>query len=158
MKNVTLVAHSFGARVAIKLANDYGFLLDRLVIVNGAGIKPRRKLKYYYSVLRHKILKFFNIPHKAGSKDYRKLSPVMKETFKNVINEDLTPLLKYISLPTLLIWGNKDKETPLYMARKMHNNIVNSGIVILRDAGHFSFLDQSQKFIAILKSFLESKG
>ena len=158
MSDVTLIAHSFGARVAIKLAKEFGYFLDKLVIVDGAGIKPRRKLKYYYSIYKHKILKRLKIVHSAGSADYKALPTAMKGTFINIVNEDLTPLLKFITLPTLIVWGENDRETPLYMAKKMHRLIANSGLVVLKNAGHFSYIDQYQKFIAVLGYFLESKG
>lgn len=154
MINVVLVAHSFGGRVALKLASHYGYMLEKVVLIDSAGIKPRRGIKYYYKVLRHKLLRRLKIDHKAGSKDYNKLSAVEKKTFVNVVNEHLNKILPMVTLPTLIIWGNKDKETPIYMARKLNKKIIGSGLVIIEKAGHFSYLDQPFKVFLILKSFI----
>lgn len=154
MKSVSIVGHSFGGRVALKIASRYGYMLERMVLIDSAGIKPRRTLKYYYKLYRHKLLKLLKIPHTAGSQDYRNLSPVMRKTFVNIVNENLSPLLSKITVPTLIIWGNKDKETPIYMARKFNKKIIGSGLVVLKNAGHYSYLEQPLKVLLILKSFM----
>ncbi|NCA93027.1 alpha/beta hydrolase, partial [bacterium] len=135
MSNVILVGHSFGGRVAIKIAAKHGYLLEKIVLVDSAGILPRRGLKYYFKIYFHKLCKKIGIKHLGGSKDYRALPAIMKQTFKNIVNEDLLPLVKKITLPTLLIWGDKDKETPIYMAKLMHKNIIGSGLIIFRGLG-----------------------
>lgn len=154
MTSVSLVGHSFGGRVALKFASKYGYMLERLVLIDSAGIKPRRGIKYYYRVYKHKLLKRLNIAHKAGSDDYRKLAPLMQKTFINIVNENLYPILPKITLPTLLIWGNKDKDTPIYMARKLNKKLTGSGIIVLKNAGHYSYLEQPLKVMLAIKSFV----
>ncbi len=154
MKSVILVSHSFGGRVAIKIASKYGYLLEKMVLIDAAGLRPRRGAQYYYKLLRHKILKTLKIPHKAGSSDYRQLPDIKKKTFVNIVNENLAALLPKITLPTLIIWGNNDKETPIYMARKLNKGIVGSGLVVLKGAGHHSYLDRPFDVLLIIKSFL----
>lgn len=154
MQDVVLIAHSFGARVAIKLGHDYPDLIEKMVLANAAGIKARKGIRYYYRHFRHKLLSALHIPHKAGSKDYRCLSPIMKGTFVNIINQDLTPLLSKINTPTLLLWGDRDRQTPLYMARQMSQLLPKNKLIILKKAGHFSFLDQPTLFFQAVYFFL----
>jgi pimeloyl-ACP methyl ester carboxylesterase len=90
----------------------------------------------------------------AGSKDYRALSGVMRRTFVKVVNQDLRPVLRRISSPTLLVWGRDDTETPLYMGELMEKEIPDAGLVVLDGAGHFSYLDRFDRFTLILRSFL----
>lgn len=158
MEKVILVAHSFGARVALLLAWEHPEIIKKMVIVSGAGIKPRRGIRYYYRHYRHKLLSALGIPHKAGSPDYRKLSPVMKKTFRNIVGKDLTPLLEEISTPTLLIWGNRDRQTPLYMARKMHKRLPCSKLVVLKGAGHFCYLEKHNIFYKAVFYFLQGES
>ena len=153
MSNVILVGHSFGGRVAIKLAAKYGYMLEKIVLVDSAGILPRRKLNYYYKIFIHKLCNKMNIKHIGGSKDYQALSNVMRLTFKNIVNEDLLPLTKKITLPTLLVWGDKDKETPIYMAKLLHKNIIGSGLIVFCGCGHFAYVERSDVFYAILNNF-----
>lgn len=158
MNRVLLVGHSFGGRVAIRIASKYGYLLDKVVLVDSAGVIPRRGILYCLKVFRHKILRFLNIPHEAGSRDYRALSPLEKETFKNVVKEDLTPEMHRITLPVLLIWGNQDKDTPIYMAKRMRRKMPNSALIVFKNAGHFSYLDGGLTFVTILESFFREGG
>ena len=50
---------------------------------------------------------------KVGSSDYRSSAPVLRETMKIILNEDMSDLLPNIKVPTLLIWGSLDTDTPI---------------------------------------------
>lgn len=154
MSDVVLVGHSFGGRVAIRIAARRGYLLNKIVLIDSAGIRPHRGLKYYYRVYRHKILTKLNVPHLSGSEDYRRLSNVMKQTFKNVVNEDQTPELHKVTLPVLLLWGSKDKDTPIYMARRMKREMSGSALITFEGAGHYSYIEKYGLFLNILQIFL----
>jgi len=162
-RSVDIVCHSFGARVAVKLAAKYPKLVDSLIIVDGAGVKPRRSLSYYLRVFQYKRAKKKvkrgklppSVLEKFGSSDYKQLSPVMKQTFINVVNEDLKPDIKKVKAKTLIFWGDKDRETPLYMAKKMKRWIKNSRLVISKGSGHFSYIDDFELFYYEMLKFLE---
>ena len=166
IEKLYLVGHSFGGRVAIKFAylyqNEYSSF--KLCLIDSAGVIPRRGLRYYFKILRYKCLKHkSNSSFKAkekmkkmGSSDYKKLSPTMKKTFVNIVNEDLLPYAKFISVDTFIIWGKYDKDTKLYMAKKLHRAIKNSELFILDNAGHFSFLDNKLDFLILLDTFIKN--
>ncbi|MCL2884522.1 MAG: alpha/beta hydrolase, partial [Oscillospiraceae bacterium] len=128
----------------------------RAVLLNSAGIKPRRSLLYYLRVYSYKAGKaFFSLPgvralfphavermrQKRGSADWRQASPVMRQTMSKCVNEDLTPRLKDIRVPVLLLWGEHDTATPLRDGRRMEKEIPDAGLVVL-DGGHFAFAQQ----------------
>lgn len=154
MTKVTLVGHSFGGRVALRMASKFSYLIDSVVLTDSAGILPRRGILYYAKIYRHKLCVKLNIKHTSGSEDYRRLSGAVKETFKNVVNEDLTAELSKITLPVLLFWGDKDKDTPIYMARRMYRKIKGSGLIVIRGAGHYAYLDAHGLFISVLTQFI----
>jgi len=155
MEEVILIGHSFGGRVAILLASESP-RIGGIVLVDSAGIRPKRKLSYYYKVYKYKLLKKLGIRNiKAGSSDYNKLSGAMKETFVRVVNQDLTGRLSKIVVPTLIVWGSLDKETPIYMAKKLNKHIKGSELNILEGAGHFSYLDNLEQFMGLLKGFVD---
>lgn len=161
---INIVCHSFGARVAIKLCAIYPNIINKLVIVDGAGLRPKRGLKYKINILRYKRMKKLvnsgkkdeKVLEKFGSSDYKSLPNIMKATFVKVVNEDLKRYLKKIKCETLIIWGKKDKETPLYMAKKFNRFIENSGLYIINNAGHFSYLDNFPLFINAINLFFFS--
>ena len=156
----SLVGHSFGGRISIILSSMY-LGVEKLILVDSAGIKPRFNLVTKFKILKYKLYKKLAIKNQKiknklnnfGSNDYKTLNENQKCIFNNVIKEDLSYLLKNIKNKTLIIFGKKDKETPIYMAKKLNKNIQNSKLIIL-NAGHYSYLDETQKFINLLKKFL----
>ncbi len=153
VRRACFVGHSFGGRVCLELAARRGEHVKALVLVDSAGLKPRRGLKYQVKVLLHKALKRIGLKGLKGSADYRQLSPLMKETFKKVVNYDQTPLLCHILCPTAIFWGKDDRETPMYMARKLCRGIADSAMFTL-DGGHFAFAEDRAEFLEILRAFL----
>ena len=168
LEKPSLIGHSYGGRVSIVLAsrND----VSRLVLVDSAGIKPKRPLKYYLKVYSFKCAKkIFPIilgkkrgekalnawRGKAGSSDYRRASAMMRRVMSKSVNQDLRHLMPGIKAPTLLIWGEKDTATPLSDAKQMERLIPDAGLVTFPGCGHYSFLDNPGQFRAVLKSFFK---
>ena len=156
LKKYSIVAHSFGARVAVKLAlkDDR---VDKLVLTGGAGLKPKRSLKYYAKVYSYKLLKKFIPKEKLknfGSSDYKNLSPVMKESFVKIVNEHLDGVVGGIKNQTLILHGELDRETPLYLAKRYNQKIKNSTLKIIKGSGHFAFIDDPVSFNFYLSGFL----
>ena len=90
--NPIVVAHSFGGRVALILATK--IKLKSMLLTASAGIKPRRGLKYYFKICKHKLCNKLNIKSKGGSKDYQNVSNGFKQTFKNIVNTNLEQYAK----------------------------------------------------------------
>ena len=167
------VAHSFGARVAIYLAARDRSLFDRLLLTGAAGIrKPQteegrrrqeafQKAKAAAGALRKtRVLAPLAdaLEKKAretyGSRDYNALDEEMRKTFVKVISLDLVDCLPSIAAPTLLIWGDKDTETPLWMGQKMEQLIPDAGLVVLEGGTHFAYLEQAARFGTVAHHFL----
>lgn len=167
ISNPTLIGHSFGGRISILMGsrND----IQSIVLVDAAGIKPRRSLKYYCKVYSFKAARKF-LPYiigkthgeklinrwrnKAGSADYKRSTPMMRAVMSRCVNEDLKWAMPSIKAPTLLIWGERDTATPLRDAKTMERLIPDAGLVSFPDAGHYSFLDEPGRFRAVIQNFL----
>ena len=162
-----LLGHSFGGRVGILFASRNK--VHKLILVDAAGVKPRRSLRYYYKVYSYKAIKhallFFlgkkrgetalnSYCAKVGSSDYSNASPMMRAILSKVVNEDLKSVMPKIACPTLLIWGANDTATPLADAKIMEKLIPDAGLVSFDGVGHYSFLENPYQFAAVLKSFL----
>ena len=167
IRGCDLVCHSFGGRVTIMLAAEDETLFKRLVLVDAAGIRPKRTIKYYIKTYSYKLAKrlariklvnkAFRLDSKiksAGSDEYKSLSGVMRETFVKVVNLDLTDKLDKIKNETLLIWGENDTATPLYMGRLMEKKIERAGLAVIENAGHFSYADDYPRFCSFLDIML----
>ncbi|MBU5437896.1 alpha/beta hydrolase [Tissierella sp. MSJ-40] len=169
MQKLVLIGHSFGGKLSIILGTKYPEIVDKIVLVDSAGLIPKRGLKYYLKVYSFKSARFIyknlffwmsnenkmeRFYKKFGSTDYKNASGIMRRILVKVVNENLKPILKDIKAPTLLIWGDKDTDTPLYMGKIMEKEIPDSGLVVLEGTGHYSYLDNYQRFATILKAFL----
>ena len=153
IKKPIIVGHSFGGRVAILLASEN--LARSLILTSSAGMKPKRTVKYHYRVLKHKILKRLKIKHNSGSADYLALKPNMKKTFSNIVSTFLEKYAINIDVPTILFWGEKDKDTPFYMAKRLKKLIKDCEIISFKNCGHFCYLEKREVFIAVINKMAE---
>ena len=155
IKNPIIITHSFGTRIALILNSKLKIKFKKLIIIDGAGIKKKRNIFFKVKQISYKLLKKIGniLPKKIknlyikklinifGSEDYKSLNDNMKKTFSNIVNEDLSYLLKDVKSETLLIWDEKDYDTPLCDAIKMNSIIADSGLIIIKNGTHFSYLD-----------------
>ncbi len=171
IKKATLVGHSYGGRVIIKLANmsEKPFEIDKVILIDSAGVLPIRTLKQQLRIKNYKLWKKIyankivqslfpevveDWKSRQGSADYRNASLIMRQCLVLAVNEDLTEELSAITQETLLIWGDCDTATPMRDANIMKERIQNAGLVVLQGAGHFSFVEQPEKFCRIMRSFM----
>ncbi len=168
----TLVGHSFGGRVSLALAARHPDLVNKLVLVDSAGIVPRRGPRYYLRVWTVKATRrVLSLPvlgrirepvlsrlyRLAGSSDYNAAQDtILRAILVKVVNEDLRRLLPEIKAPTLLVWGDRDQDTPLADGRLMERLIPDAGLVVFEGAGHFSYLDRLDDFCRVVTHFVEN--
>ena len=172
IKRATLIGHSYGGRIIIKLAarESIPFEIKNIVLIDSAGIMPKRSFKQKLKIKEYKILKkivsvkliYALFPEliddwrsRQGSADYRNASPMMRQCMVMAVNEDLTDLLSCIKQDTLLIWGDKDTATPIGDGKLMEEKIKSSGLCVLEGCGHFSFLEKPVQFKSIMRSYME---
>ncbi|MCR5603026.1 MAG: alpha/beta hydrolase [Lachnospiraceae bacterium] len=172
IKEATLIGHSYGGRIIIKLAarESIPFRIKNIVLIDSAGIMPKRSFKQKFNIRKYKLIKkivsvkliYALFPeliddwrNSQGSADYRNASPMMRQCMVMAVNEDLTELLPCIKQDTLLIWGDKDTATPISDGKLMDERIPNSGLCILEGCGHFSFLEKPAQFKGIMRSYFE---
>ncbi len=168
-----IIAHSFGARVAIDLAARHPALVNRMVLTGAAGIRkpptPEQKKKSeQYQRKKALLSRLGQLPglktpmeklleaerQKHGSPDYLALSPQMRQTFVKIVNEDLSDRLPKIKASTLLVFGQNDTETPLWMGQRMEQEIPDAGLVVFENGDHFAYLQEWPRFLTIVRTFL----
>ncbi len=163
LKNVVLVGHSFGGRIGIKLASQKPNIIGKLILVDSAGFAMDTGKKLAINLAAKIARPFFKpkimqglrkkIYQAIGSEDYVEASG-LTQTYLQVIGEDLTEDVKKIACPTLIIYGGDDTITPPSYGEKMNSLIPNSKLLILKNAGPFSFLDKPEEFVKNLNEFI----
>jgi pimeloyl-ACP methyl ester carboxylesterase len=162
----SIVGHSNGGRIAIRMAATEPARVAKLVLVDAAGIRPKRTFRWYRRVGMAKVGKYAarylgapgerlreTLVGRAASTDYAAAGE-LRPTLVKLVNADLRPYMPDIAASTLLVWGAEDDETPVAMAREMERLIPDAGLVVLEGAGHFSYLDQPARFARIVSHFL----
>ncbi|MBR0400673.1 MAG: alpha/beta hydrolase [Mogibacterium sp.] len=145
------------------------FKIDKIVLVDSAGVMPERSWQQKLKVKRFRALRkiLTSAPvhalfpevidywiSKQGSEDYRNASPVMKKCLVMAVNEDLKHLFPYVQQETLLVWGDADTDTPISDAHIMEELMPDAGLAVIEGAGHYSFLEQPVLFRTIIRTYL----
>ena len=145
------------------------FRITRMILVDSAGIVPEKtaaqkrksaRYRFYKAFITNTgIVKLFPgvldaLQRRFGSADYAAASPVMRKTMVQVVNADLTQEMPSVTMPVLLIWGDKDTATPLSDGQRMEKLMPGAGLAVIPGVGHFSFLENPYHFDRILGSFL----
>ncbi|OHA69019.1 MAG: hypothetical protein A3B24_02085 [Candidatus Wildermuthbacteria bacterium RIFCSPLOWO2_01_FULL_48_16] len=166
-----LLGHSFGGQIAVKFATDHPQQVQKLILYAAAVIRrePTESTKKIQvvarignavfslpllSVLQSPLRKLFY--RLFGISDAAYSTGIMKEIRKKVVRQDLTHLLSKISCPVLLIWGDKDKSTPIEDSRVIQEKIPHASLKVLSETTHLLHREVPQSFVQALLTFLES--
>ncbi len=168
----SFIGHSHGGRTVIELATreKQNIEIDKIVLMDSAGIRAKLSFSKKLRVKTFKVLKAFlmlkpigkmfpnaleALKKKFGSADYSAASDIMRQSFVKVVNSDYKDRLCKISRPTLLVWGEKDTATPLSDAEFMKSKIPDSGLVTVKNGGHFCFTEDFGLVARVLASFFK---
>ena len=155
IKRAKVIAHSFGCRVAIKMAKEDTQVFDEIVLTGPAGVVMPRSVGYKIKVAGYRLVKKF-APRFAekhfGSKEYRTLSSIMKESYKKIVNEDLRSDARRIKNRVLIVQGASDTTTPMREAEAYLQCFENGKLKVI-DGGHFAFCENSTTFNLTVEEF-----
>ncbi len=162
-----LVGHSFGGGLAVKLAAEKPSWVEKMILVSPAVFREKsnrvkflnqfscflKKLRFLpgYQWLREKIYY-----HVLKTPDYLAAEGFLRETFRNIIREDLSELLDKVNRETLLIWGEKDKAVPLSAGRKIVSRLSSGRLEIIKNAGHSPYREKRKEFVSLVVSFFKN--
>lgn len=165
-----LFGHSFGGRLGLVLGAEHPNRLIKMALADSAGVKSptpasgQTRLKAYkfaQNALRTvgmgaqaEQLRSWYSNH-YGSADYKAADGVMRETFVKVVNEDLLPYATRVQVSTLLLWGDKDEDTPLWQGQTLEKTIPDAGLVVFEGAGHYSYLDKLAETARVIDYFFK---
>lgn len=160
--NPIIIGHSFGARVALKYAAENPGHAAKLILIASGGAREKKlNIKImiakivkplfaprFMQPLRKKIYAFL------GAEDYI-ATPHLQKTLLNIIKEDVMPLARTVTIPTLIIWGENDAVAPLAYGKKLHQAIRDSQLAIIANAGHFCFLEKPEECANTMQTFIK---
>ena len=152
-----VIAHSFGCRVAVKAASGNGELFDKILLTGPAGVILGRGFRYRVKVKTYRIVKriFPRFAEKRfGSEEYRSLSPIMKESYKKIVNEDLRECAERVKNEVLIVQGTEDRVTTRAEAEAYLERFPRARMKTV-EGGHFAFAENPVAFNLIAEEFLD---
>ena len=169
IENPIMFGHSHGGRVTLKMAADGMVNPPKIVLLDSAGLIPKKSFKQKFRAKSFKVIKWFltlpiirnfseGLLNRArayyGSADYNAAPEVLRKTLVSLVNTDLRDIIGNITSPTLLIWGENDTATPLADAKIIESKIKDCGLCVIKGTGHYSFCERPFEAQAIINSFL----
>ena len=166
LSQVFLLGHSFGGSIATKFSIRYPERVRKLLLVDSAGIRRKRFKKEIQKKIAHflnrfSFLPFYGFVRKIAYKtlfrnsDYLLTEGVMKETYLKVLGEDMSDIFSNISVPTMLIWGEKDGITPLAHAYFMKEKISKAELQIIPNVKHNPHREAPEVLAEKIKEFIQ---
>lgn len=171
LKSTVLIGHSFGGRVTLAYCMRNKPNLQGIILTGTPGVTPVPRKKLFLFIMLAKIGKFFFSVwplsimqekirswyyYAVGAREFYRAQGVMRETFKRIVAEDLTIAMKAVSVPTLLVWGEEDRITPIWIADKMQSIIQGSKLEIIQDHDHGVPYKDPNAFVAHIEEFIHT--
>ena len=155
------IGHSMGGQIALHLAARAPARVRRLVLVSAAGI-PRALNASELTRFLAEIMP----PRAWGTPaflptialDALRMGPrVFLSATRQLLHDDVRPLLPLITAPTLLIWGSFDVLTPLAHGEQMRAAIPHAQLIVFEGAAHMPMIDQPERFNDAVLQFLRAE-
>jgi pimeloyl-ACP methyl ester carboxylesterase len=168
-----LIGHSMGGGLAAMYAAECPRKIQSLILCDSAVIRKER-LDWRQSCAKRMALAkklLIRLPFAggivplaqklvyrlAGVQDYHQASPIMKETFASIIKEDLQKYAAAVKIPTLIVWGERDKSTPIEDAYTLQHLINGSRLSVVEGSGHNPHRQFPEQLAEIILNFIKSK-
>lgn len=164
-EKLILLGHSNGGRISIAFAKKHPDRIKQLILIDSACVYhnelPIRLKRSSFKILA-KIGKRFTssdqlkkILYKiARTSDYNEADSVMKKTMLNLLESDKNRYYENLDVSTMIVWGEKDKVTPISDGRIIKDNVRRSKLFVIPEAKHSPQFTHPKQVADIIKANL----
>jgi len=158
IKKIIAVGHSLGGRIAIVLASKRPTFVERLILIDPAGVK-QKSLKRNILKVGAKLFAWMprqireKIVHPLMDEDFRN-SPAHQLLYRAIVKDDLRNDLQKITCPTQVVWGENDTVLPVQLTHDYRKNLADARVRIVWGAGHDPHLSDFDQTLSIMKEGL----
>ena len=179
-----LVGHSMGGAISAELTLEHPELVERLVLVDAAGMTrmPTGLLDYLVERFEQSVdpgrivlpprlvramvkLVFYEKVAFAERNVMRILASMSEEDWPDRVRSFVRSVsglsrsrvrhrLAEIRVPTLIVWGARDRVLPLRHGRRLHAGIDGSRLVVFARTGHCPQIERPAPFCEAVDAFL----
>ncbi len=177
VKDFYLFGHSMGGAVALRYAGDHMRNVKALILIDSMGLEQTKsdgvklversdknplydvcteeRLETLLSYSMYKppyipdIIKDALLQEKCSRRDLEKI--LYEDMYKDV---DVSDIANKIHIPTLILWGDKDRMTHIDNATLFHDTIQKSQLVILKEIGHVPLLEDPEQTADVVDKFI----
>lgn len=183
VRHLTIIAHSMGGQVAMRLATIVPRLVQRLILIAPSSYLPaaKRWQKTLFRLpLSHRVVPLLMTPDRA----YRELTNVVYDEqamdLQKMYDGYVTPLrdrhfprslfqfasnresdlsreqLRQIGQPTLLLWGRHDRVVPLHVGQRLVRDLPKARMEVIEQTGHVPMEEKPRNVYDHITSFVTS--
>ena len=164
-----VAGHSLGGGIVIALAIYFPELVEKLMLIDTgarlrvapAVIENAKRIARGSTVFKETRQGFSDATPQATVDALRKITanedPAV--TLKDWYADDSCDFLSRvgaINAPTLAVCGREDQLTPLKYHQYLHDNMPNCELHVIEGAAHWPFVEQPERFDAVVNGFLNS--
>lgn len=168
LENVILIGNSLGGHVAILYTHRHPANVAKLVLTGSSGLYENTQVGSYlkrgnHAYIRERVEATFYDPAIATDELVAEVLQVTTDTFKclcaiktakSAQRNNVLVLLRQITIPVLLIWGNDDQITPPSVAKEFEYNLPKAKLIMLPECGHAPMMEKPEEFNKILEQFI----
>jgi pimeloyl-ACP methyl ester carboxylesterase len=156
---IALMGQSMGGAIAIHLAASAPELVQRLLLVNSAGIPLEATLPHLVRRSAHSFFQRGNGSYPVGLvRDVLRPRPrLFWQAAQEMIRSDFRTELASITQPTLIIWGERDVLLPISLGYTLQAALPHAQFATLPNCGHRPMLAEPEVFSKLVLEFLDDE-
>lgn len=155
LDQVSVIGHSMGGVIAADLAAEYPSRIDRLVLVAAAVfVAEQNPLLHAFGVVQEFLYKRPQfLPILVGDA-FQAGAPTLARAVVELLTTDITPKLRRIQSPTLVVWGERDTITPVDAGRRLCSHLPNGRLAVIERAGHNPMWEYPAAFNTLITNYI----
>jgi pimeloyl-ACP methyl ester carboxylesterase len=156
VEQINLLGHSMGAQVAIVMAARQPERINKLVLVDSAGL-PRLEPNWQVPLKRLTDSSMWSLRQYSLRRRLGPRAAARREGLQILRKEHVGHYLKSLTMPTLIVWGSRDRVVPLEHGALMARHIPHARLAVIRAAGHAPFYQKPDEFNRLVLTFLRER-
>lgn len=184
LQDVILAGHSMGGQIGLNMIHQRPDRYEKAILFASSGYLQRAKqsliamsyLPFFHRFIKNKLIRSGGVetnleqvvydhgkitdemihgylqPFVESDEIFKGLKKLLRDREGDLSSE----ALQEINIPCLLIWGEEDKIVPISVGRRLHKDLPNSKLKILKNTGHLIPEEKPEETCRLMKNFIDN--